>query len=104
MHSLWGVVVGGFVVVGALVVQVTPGASQLVGVVRHGQSVGHRGHVVHLRTGNFHAISQSVYLGSKSASHPSDQRENYGFFVSDDNILVSHCFSEEEAHFKFTEI
>lgn len=48
-NSLWGVVVGGFVVVGALIVQVTPGASQLIGVVRHGQSVRGDGHVVHLR-------------------------------------------------------
>lgn len=79
MHSLWGVVVGGFVVVGALVVQVTPGASQLVGVVRHGQSVGHRGHVVHLEDGKF-SLNLTICLSwSKSASHPSDQRQNNVF-------------------------
>lgn len=49
-NSLWGVVVGRFVIVGALVVQVTPGASQLLGVVGHGQSVRGDRHVVHLRT------------------------------------------------------
>lgn len=46
---LWGVVVGRLIVVGALVVQVTPGASQLLWIVRHGQSVRGDRHVVHLR-------------------------------------------------------
>lgn len=48
VHSLWRVVVGRFIVVGALVVQVTSRASQFLRVVRHGQSFRGDGHVVHL--------------------------------------------------------
>lgn len=48
VDSLRGVVVGGFIVVSALVIQVTPRASQLLRVVRHGQSIRGNRHVVHL--------------------------------------------------------
>lgn len=48
VDSLRAVVVRRFVVVGALVVQVTPGASQLLGVLRHRERFSGNGHVVHL--------------------------------------------------------
>lgn len=70
----------------------TPGASQLVGVVRHGQSVGHRGHVVHLEDGKFSRnLTICFYLGVR-VPRTLLTRERTMFFVSEENILVSIVF------------
>lgn len=47
-YSLWGVTVGGFVIVCAFIVQVTPGASQLLRVVWHRECFRGNRHIVDL--------------------------------------------------------